>query len=296
MIINNRLFIIYVLSTLLSNKVSATTTDKDISKALEEHTMVTDINIFPYMVAILRKFTYISAGALIDESWVLTEADSLFTIRESSRFLRVRLGSANYKKGGYLTPIKYFQIHPYFDDSKPLFDVALIKLPEAVRLTLSINPIRLQKKPRKIITSHFIVTSWPVYQQQNLSASRVESLEQKMRRRILTVSHLHPTDPEVCSEEMDMFMPDHNNTKSLMCLDPNIGTNPCQRDIGAPVVLNGLLWGIISSWKSEECEIEGGPSFVTLVSSVEVNSWIHSTIHGHRWMKQHTVDYQDNFI
>lgn len=78
----------------------------------------------------------------------------------------MRLGSANYKKGGFLTPIKYFRIHPYFDDSKPLFDVALIKLPEAVRLTLSLNPIRLQNQPRKIVASHFIVTSWPMYQVQ----------------------------------------------------------------------------------------------------------------------------------
>lgn len=69
-----------------------------------------------------------------------------------------------------------------------------------------------------------------------------------------------------------------------------------QRDIGAPVVLNGILWGIISSWKSEDCEVDQSPSFVSLVAAVEINSWIHSTIHQHRWTKKHTVDYEDNFI
>ncbi|XP_039746584.1 trypsin-like isoform X2 [Pararge aegeria] len=242
------------------------------------------------------KSTYLSAGALIDDSWVLTGADSLFTIRESSRFLRVRLGSVNYKKGGYLTPIKYFQIHPYFDDSKPLFDVALVKLPEPVRLSQRLSPIRLQKNTRNILATHFIVTAWPMYQLQNLTKSHYESMEQIRLHRVLTVSHLHPTDPDVCSEEIDMLIPYRNNTKYIMCLESNIGTDPCQRDIGAPVVLNGILWGVISSWKPEDCDVEGGSSFVTLVAAIEVNSWIHSTIRGHRWTKNHTIDYEDNFI
>lgn len=84
-----------------------------------------------------------------------------FRIRETTRFIRVRLGSVNYKEGGYLTGIKFFEIHPYFDDSKPLFDVALIKLPEPVRMTPSLNPIRLQKRYRDVIPTHFTVTAWP---------------------------------------------------------------------------------------------------------------------------------------
>lgn len=45
---------------------------------LSDHTMVTENGIFPYVVAILKKSSYISAGTLIDESWVLTAADALF--------------------------------------------------------------------------------------------------------------------------------------------------------------------------------------------------------------------------
>ncbi|CAH2097868.1 unnamed protein product [Euphydryas editha] len=243
------------------------------------------------MAAILKKSKYISAGALIDESWVLTGADSLYLLRESSRMIRVRLGSINNRKGGYLTPIKFFEIHPYFDDSKPLFDIALIKLPKPVILTPNMNPIRLQKRPRNVAATHFIVTSWPNILIQNQTKIYLDSTELN-KRRLLTVSHLHPTEPEQCSEELDMFVPDHNNTKAVMCLDPGVGSDPCQKEIGAPVVLNGILWGIISSWKSEDCDVIGGLTFVSLVSAVDVSSWIHSTMHGKRWNEKHViVDY-----
>lgn len=53
-------------------------------------------------------------------------------------------------------------------------------------------------------------------------------MEEIKRRQFLTVSHLHPTDPEVCSDEINTLVPDYNGTNSIMCLDPNVGTNPCQ--------------------------------------------------------------------
>lgn len=45
---------------------------------LSDHTMVTENGVFPYVIAILKKSSYISAGTLIDESWVLTAADAMF--------------------------------------------------------------------------------------------------------------------------------------------------------------------------------------------------------------------------
>lgn len=45
---------------------------------LDEHTLVTDAAIFPYVAAVLKMSRYLSAGALIDENWVLTAADALF--------------------------------------------------------------------------------------------------------------------------------------------------------------------------------------------------------------------------
>ncbi|CAH0717968.1 unnamed protein product, partial [Brenthis ino] len=265
--------------TLILNVVMTLKTNTSLKKQFTEHSTVNDNKAFPYMAAILQKTAYLSSGALIDESWVLTGADSLYTIRESSRTLRVRLGTVNYKKGGYLTPIKFFEIHPYFDDSKPQFDVALIKLPHPVVMTPSLNPIKLQKRPTILAAMHFTVTSWPIYKQKKVYKHGVyNNLE-----RALTVKYLHPSNRERCSEELDALVPDED--KALICLHPGIDSDPCQRDVGAPVVLNGVLWGIVSSWISEDCDIE--PVLVTMVSNSNISSWIHSTIHGKRWRRKY---------
>ncbi|XP_072948161.1 trypsin-3-like [Epargyreus clarus] len=280
----------------LTIKVNTTASGKEVTedkkqekyKELGDHTMVTDNEIFPYVVAILKKTTYISAGALIDDRWVLTAADSLFLVRESSRILRIRLGSINHKKGGILSPIRYFMIHPYFDDSKPQYDIALIRLPKQVRLTPNLNPIRLQARPRKVAATHFIVTGWQTHLKPPISGEkrRHDSMEVIKRRRLLSVSHLHPTDPEECTEQLNLS--GLNDTKTVMCLDPAVGTNPCERQTGAPVVLNGILWGIVSSWKPEDCDVDPGPTFVTLVSSSNISSWIQATKHGDKWSPMHT--------
>ncbi|XP_022833713.1 trypsin-like [Spodoptera litura] len=255
---------------------------------LDEHTLVTDAAIFPYVVAVLKMSRYLSAGALIDENWVLTAADALFLVRESSRMLRVRLGSINYRKGGTVLPIKYVEIHPYFDDSQPIYDLALIRLPEPVRFTPSLRSIRLQKSFKEIDATHFIVTSWPFPMSRHGEmtsdySDQIKSMELIKQRRILSVTHVHPSDADDCTEELISL--GINETETMMCLDTGVMLDPCLRDVGAPVVLNDVLWGIVSSWRPPTCDPDlAGPSFATLVSAPTVDTWIHDTVDGHNWI------------
>ncbi|KAI8432955.1 hypothetical protein MSG28_013844 [Choristoneura fumiferana] len=193
---------------------------------LSDHTIVTSSNVFPYVAAILEKSTYLCAGALIAESWVLTSADSLFLLRDSMRFLHVRLGSINNKRGGTILPIKFFEIHPFFDDTKPEYDIALVQLPQK-------------------------------------------------RRRMLSVSHLHPMDPANCSEQLEDVVGTNVN---LMCLEQAVGSDPCA---------------------VRDCDLEAGPSFVNLVSSPNISTWIHATVHGKSWNKHRSwlemLDYDDDY-
>ncbi|XP_049701699.2 trypsin [Helicoverpa armigera] len=268
-------------------KSKSITTNEIKYSELDEHTLVTDSNIFPYVVAVLKMSRYLSAGALIDENWVLTAADALFLLREASRTLRVRLGSINYRKGGLVLPVKYFEIHPHFDDNSPIYDLALIRLPETVRYTPSLRAIRLQKSMREADATHFIVTSWPYPMSRKSQitsddSEHLQSMEVIKRRRILSVTHLHPSDLEDCIEELASL--GINDTDAMMCLDTGVMMDPCSRDVGAPVVLNDVLWGIVSSWRPNNCESDlAGPSFVTLVSAPNISSWIHATVTGHKW-------------
>ncbi|KOB79267.1 Trypsin [Operophtera brumata] len=142
------------------------------------------------------------------------------------RFLRIRLGSINYKKGGTLLPVKYLEIHPYFDNRKPAYDLALVMLAKPFKKYYSFGQHHLMK-----------------------------------RNRILSMTHLHPVDPEECVEELKDLRAGHDG-----------------RDEGAPVVINGVLWGIISSWVSDDCDEVDTFIFANLVSATNVSTWIHATL------------------
>ncbi|XP_053618480.1 hypodermin-A-like [Plodia interpunctella] len=263
-------------------------------RELTDHTMVTDNGIFPFVAAILSKSAYVSAGALINEFWVITAADSLFLIRETTRIMRVRLGSVNNKKGGYLSPVKTIEIHPSFDDNSAAYDIALILLPTRVRFTPSVYPIQLQTQLQEVSTTHFMVNSWPPHVvPSSVYPNHTESLDIIKRRRMMTVSHLHPSSKENCSDLIQFLNVTEKET--MMCLDPAVGTDPCERDVGAPVVLNGILWGILSSWKPDDCDTDPGPMLVTLVAAKNVSSWLHSTMRGHIWSINNTVDYENYY-
>ncbi|KAJ8710007.1 hypothetical protein PYW07_009373 [Mythimna separata] len=251
---------------------------------LEEHAVVTDGVTFPFMAAILKRSKFLSAGALIEPSWVLTAADSVYLLREASRTVRVRLGSINYKKGGIVVPVKYIVIHPYFDDETPGYDLALIRLPEPVRETPTLKPILLQMFMEEPNGSHFIVPSWPdpMLFADSADSELIKSTELIKRLRLLSVTHMHPLDVDDCED--DLVSIGVNDTAIMMCLDTDGLVDPCSRDFGAPVVLNGLLWGILSTWTVDDCNIDSPVSaYVSLVAAPNITTWIYSTVHGMKW-------------
>ncbi|KAJ8710867.1 hypothetical protein PYW08_009382 [Mythimna loreyi] len=250
---------------------------------LEEHAVVTDGVTFPFMAAILMRSKFLSAGALIEPSWVLTAADSVYLIREASRTVRVRLGSINYRKGGIVVPVKYIVIHPYFDDETPGYDLALIRLPEPVRETPTLKSIKMQMFMQEPDGAHFIVPSWPdpMLFSESSESELIKSTELIKRLRLLSVTYLHPLDSKDCKEDLASI---GVNTATMMCLDTEGMVDPCSRDFGAPVVLNGLLWGILSTWTIDDCNSYAPISaYVSLVSVPNITTWIYSTVHGLKW-------------
>ncbi|CAH2057389.1 unnamed protein product, partial [Iphiclides podalirius] len=268
---------------------------RDIYEGLNDHTMVTDKEMFPYVVAVLKMASYLSAGAMISDSWILTAADALYLVRETIRELRVRIGSVNYKKHGSVLPVKYFRIHPYFDDSGPSYDLALVRLAEPAPLSPNVYPIRLRRTMRELTATHFIVTAWPPRSKAQSSKSiKYNSLESIQRNRLLTVRQMHPMDPEDCRKQQEKL--DIMDNGTLLCLDSSLGSDPCAREAGAPVVLNGVLWGIVSSWRPEDCKLKSGPSFVNLVASPNVSSWIDAVERDLHWRLQRVNTDEDNYV
>lgn len=50
-------------------------------------------------------------------------------------------------------------------------------------------------------------------------------MEKIQKRRILSVTHLHPSDPEDCAEELKDL--DINDLQTIMCLDTGVMMDPC---------------------------------------------------------------------
>lgn len=70
-------FILIIVLCIFNNNVITLETGGE-EEELDNNPESEDDESYPYMVAILRKTMFLSAGALIDEKWVLTAADSVF--------------------------------------------------------------------------------------------------------------------------------------------------------------------------------------------------------------------------
>lgn len=57
------------------------------------------------------------------------------------------------------------------------------------------------------------------------TSEQLKSMEMIKRRRLLSVSHLHPTDSEDCNEELTAIAV--NDTDTIMCLDTAAMIDPC---------------------------------------------------------------------
>lgn len=75
----SRAFVLMMVLQKYSLSEGVIKSDNGKNSEMEEHTLVTDSEVFPFIAAILKMSTYISAGALINDHWVLTAADALYT-------------------------------------------------------------------------------------------------------------------------------------------------------------------------------------------------------------------------
>lgn len=89
------------------------------------------------------------------------DGNFIFSVRESIKLFRVRLGSVDCKRGGRVFPIISVQIHPSFIPESPSFDLALLKLAIPVTITLVINPIQLSMVKWTVVSAKFMTTYWP---------------------------------------------------------------------------------------------------------------------------------------
>ncbi|KPJ00763.1 Trypsin [Papilio xuthus] len=234
---------------------------------------------YPFSVSVQRKGTHYATGALIDKKWVLTVAGEfynvLYSVRESIKFFRVRLGTVNCKKGGVLLPIKGVEIHPAYSYKKPTYDVALLRLAVSADYSEALKPIPLTRIKGKVLSAKFLATYWPrlIVRGQVLPSSAQERVQPNSMR----VSTQKMIPWSWCQSLMSTL----NQTldESSLCLDPIMSHHSlCLPDAGAPVTADDGLWGITSGWTSDNCLGNPSPTIFTRVSSPVVRAWLDSQL------------------
>ncbi|XP_047540331.1 hypodermin-A-like [Vanessa atalanta] len=232
-------------------------------------------NNYPYSVSIQRKGSHYASGALVDKKWILTVAEEFYNTRETIKLFRVRLGSVNCKKGGVLIPLKSIEIHPSYVYKEPSFDIAMLRIANGLEFSEYIQPIPLSDIKGRVVSAKFIATYWP----RLIINGKV--LPRSAKERLKPYSMRVSTQRSIPWDKCYMLSQANNYSLhvSSICLEPFISHHsPCMPDAGAPIVADGGLWGITSSWISEDCLTHPSPTIFTRISSSHIRPWIDSLL------------------
>uniref|UniRef100_A0A1B0AB44 Peptidase S1 domain-containing protein n=1 Tax=Glossina pallidipes TaxID=7398 RepID=A0A1B0AB44_GLOPL len=214
----------------------------------------TTIEARPYQVS-LQKVAggrHFCGGSIISEDIVVTAAHCLQGVEPSD--LQVRLGSTYYDEGGMLAGVKSFKYHEKFG-MRLMYDIAVIKLDQAVKQSSTVRYIELPKETPKTGTP-VVVSGWGTTCFTNCHASRV-----------LMEVELGFLERNDCASKNYFYGDDIRET--MVCAYAK-EKDSCQGDSGGPLVGEGKLVGVVS-W-GEGCAQRGYPGVYADVAALA--DWI----------------------
>ncbi|RXG53909.1 Tryptase beta-2, partial [Armadillidium vulgare] len=214
-----------------------------------------DFGEYPWMAAITgRGNAFVAAGVLVDPLWVLTVAHKNSKPggkrHKNGRSLRARLGDYNLAERNEVPEFPHQEIsvaevivHPQFNATNLLNDVALLRLSRPVKPDRHINIVCLPEPSQLFLGQRCFVSGWG------------ENVERNFQP-ILKEVDLPIMENFECEESLrqtrlgNSFVLDRN---SFLCAGGEEGKDACGGDGGAPLVCNengvftlvGLVaWGI----------------------------------------------------
>ncbi|XP_044255014.1 trypsin-7-like isoform X2 [Tribolium madens] len=199
----------------------------------------------PYVVALLSHTRYICTGSVITPSHVITAAHCTYTRQASELFIRA--GSSLRKSGGVVVAVSLIINHPSFNSKNMDYDVSVLKLLQPLTYSQFIAPIPLANQ------SH----SWSPGTPALVSGWGFTKVGQTEDSRELQATMIELKNAKICDEE---FVP-YTLTPRMLCgglLEQ--GKNSCKGDSGGPLIINGLLAGIVSWGAETKCGLLGVPA------------------------------------
>ncbi|KAI8440456.1 hypothetical protein MSG28_001748 [Choristoneura fumiferana] len=211
------------------------------------------IQQFPYQVyLIVQKGNdyYACGGSILSSRFILTAAHCLTGVSR----VYIRTGSTNSGSGGNVYSTTLYTQHPQYNARTSDYDVAVVKLLQAMTLDGSnARAIKLPPSNTNIPAgTQIVVSGWGTTQENGQTSSTL------MAVRVPTVA------TSECEKAYNSAI-----TSRMFCAGvPEGGRDSCQGDSGGPAVSkdSGLQLGIVSFGRG--CAQAGYPGVYTNVSSV----------------------------
>lgn len=216
----------------------------------------TSIENHPHMVSVMRNNRHLCGGSIISSTWVVSAAHCF--LRDVEAY-SVRAGSSMRDYGGQVVPARRIIIHELYLRSTLDYDIALMQLakPITIRVARAIALAPQDNKP-PVPGSIGAVTGWGSLWEGGPLADR------------LKVVHVPVITQEICRGRYGQNV----ITERKFCAGywQVGGKDACTSDSGGPLVINGVLTGLVS-WGSG-CARADGPGVYARVSSLR--AWIRS--------------------
>jgi len=245
---------------------------------------------YPFMVSVVldsngsNSFNHACGGSLIADRWILTAAHCLYNATfnrpiPSSR-VGVRLGESDLaRRDGYFTYAKRTIVHPGYDPSSKVNDIALIELTDPYQTTRVILPA--SKSPVPLLSESGIVLGWGALVDGGVLSSKLREVSL----------------PIVSNAACYPFYPDTFDSRYVFCAGGSGagGQDACQGDSGGPLLVSRdgsyVVAGLVSYGKG--CGLEGLPGVYTRVEAYY--DWVTSYTDGTlEYIGQHNADSVDS--
>ncbi|XP_022119534.2 chymotrypsin-2-like [Pieris rapae] len=185
----------------------------------------------PYMASVqVTGQGHMCGGAILDSKWILTSGHCIARIMPDTKKLKVVVGTTSLKAGGQEFDVSKVTVHPDFDKSKLINDIALLQVSKPMEFGDKVQAIDLPEKDTET-GANVMVSGW------GLTANEQSAYPDKLQ----TLNRI-ALSIENCKDVLGDFP----NEKRLCTVPQKKGTGICVRDAGSPLVEGKALVGVAS--------------------------------------------------
>ncbi|XP_046995690.1 trypsin-2-like [Schistocerca americana] len=218
-----------------------------------------DIEDYPWMASIQFEDGHKCGGVIISETWVLTCAECVQKFDPSYYFVRV--GTSIRDTGGILYNVTKTAHNSHYSSTSMDYDIGAAQILGTFTFNEKIQPIPLTTVEPEAGTL-VSITGWGTVYSGSYLADQLQMVE------------LYIVDRDVCNDAYDGL--GKVSVRKICAWWPGGGRDRCGPDYGGPMVLDGVLVGVISSW-GNGCALPGWPSVYANIANAEIRQWINDT-------------------